>query len=124
MPEDGTFDVGEVRLAVGHHVVVSDRCGDLRAGGRRPQREPTAEAEADRSDAWSLNARLGGEELHGAAHVLLGLVHRERHHLLFCLAGLGGALAAVEVGGEREESLASEAVTDRADVLVKAPPLL
>src|SRR5207248_8021200 len=52
------------------------------------------------------------------------LGHRQGHHLLFGLVGLGRRLAPVEIGGEGEESLRRQAVAHRADVLVQAPPLL
>ena len=90
----------------------------------RPHRQAAAEAEADRPDAVALHPGWAVEEVGGAAHVLLGLLHRERHHLLFGLARLAGGLAAVEVGGQGEEALGGEPVADRAYVPVKAPPLL
>ena len=73
VPEHRTVDLGEVGLAMGHHVVVADRRRDVRAGGRGPHRQTPAQAEADGTHARALVAGLGGEVVAGAAHVLLGL---------------------------------------------------
>jgi hypothetical protein len=65
-----------------------------------------------------------GEEVDGAAHVTLGLIHVEGHHLLLGLVGLGGRLSAVEVGRQRQEAVGGQAIAHRADVVLQAPPLL
>src|SRR5205807_9746808 len=87
-------------------------------------RQPAAETEADRADALAFEALERAQVFGRAAHLVLDLVHRHRHHQLLRRVGLLRRLAAVEVGREREEPLACEAIADGADVLVDAPPLL
>ncbi len=119
--ENGAVDGVEVGLSVGHHVVVGDGCLYLGAGGGRPYGQAPSETEADRCHPVALDAGKREQVLGGAAHVLLGLVHRHGHHLLFGLARLSGGLAAIEVGREREEALIGEAIADRANVIVELP---
>jgi hypothetical protein len=67
---------------------------------------------------------MRGDVVHRPPHLLLGLLHVHRHHLLLRLAGLLRGLAVEEVGGEGDVSLPREAVAHVADVVVEAPPLL
>src|SRR5918994_1861353 len=116
-------ELREVRLAVRHHVVERDRGADLVVHRRGPDREPAAQAEAHSPDlAGAL--RVGGEVVHRSAHLLLGLLHVQRHHLLLRLVRLFRGLAVEEVGRQGDEPLPREAVAHVADVIVDTPPLL
>src|SRR5437764_5970264 len=106
------------------HVVERDRRRDLRTRRPGPHGQPAAQAEADRTDAPALEALERAQMFGRAAHLVLDLVHRHRHHQLLRLVRLLRRLAAVEVGRMREEALTGEAIADGADVLVDAPPLL
>src|SRR3954447_24894708 len=121
--EHGTVQLREIGLAVGHDVVEGADRRDLGVDRGGPDGEAAAEAPAHGPDA-ALDAVVVRQIGHGAAHVLLGLVHGHGHHLLLRLVRLLGGLAAVEVGREREEALLGEAVADLADVVVEPPPLL
>jgi hypothetical protein len=57
-------------------------------------------------------------------HVLLRAIHRERHHPLLRLVGLGRRFLAAQVRREREESRAREPLAERPDVVIQTPPLL
>jgi hypothetical protein len=109
---------------VRHHIVVGHGCSDESARRRSPDRQAAAEAEADCADALARDAVEREEVLGGAAHVLLGLLHRQRHHPLLRLVRLGRRVLTVEVRGEREEPGGRQTVADRPNMVVKPPPLL
>src|SRR5918994_1182595 len=121
----GAFVEVEDRFRPGLVQLLLQRLGgaDLVVHRRGPDREPAAQAEAHGPDlAGAL--RVGGEVVHRSAHLLLGLLHVQRHHLLLRLVRLFRGLAVEEVGRQGDEPLPREAVAHVADVIVDTPPLL
>jgi hypothetical protein len=81
-------------------------------------------AEADRADLAGAHLVAPGQVRGGARDVLGRLVHGQAHHELAGLVRLGRLDAVVEIGGQREVALSSEAVDHIADVADQSPPLL
>jgi hypothetical protein len=67
---------------------------------------------------------MRGDVVHRSTHLLLGLRHVHRHHLLLGLVRLLGGLAVEQVRRQRDVALRGEAVANAADVIVDPPPLL
>src|SRR5579883_2905834 len=117
------LDIGGIGRLLGRNAVEHDTGGELRNFGGADDGHGTAEAEAGESDLGTVARQI----LRRSPHRLGRRVHEiQRVHLLRrrvrVVIGHDGAL--VEIGRQRIEARAGEAVAHALDLVLQTPPLL